>query len=523
MRTEAFAASAPFERRALASPGWLIPALLFSLVFIMAARTPIDSDLWWHLRAGEETLRSGQPLLVDTFSHTRAGATWINHSWLGQVAYYLIFLYGHYLGLGIVVALMATASLAFIYYQMEGPSLLRAFVIVLAAAVAAPVWSPRPQLISFLLFAGLSYLLYVYKWRGKDRLWLGIPLFILWSNLHAGYILGLLLIGCMLLGEVANRLLGLDGAQVLSWQRIRCLAIWGLLCGLVVAINPNGPATWLIPFRTVGMQVLQSSISEWASPDFHALPQQPLIWMLLLTLASVGLSRRRLDASDFVALAVFAYLALLARRNFAPLALVAAPLLSRHLSAAWLAQRRRWLSFRQKRGAGPRVASQNRNWINLPLVALLVFVGFSKAYLVSQPQLVDAYNQGAFPVKAAQWIDQNLPPGNLFNEYNWGGYLAWRLRAFPVFVDGRTDLYDDDLLEEYLHTISGEDGWETVLQRHGADLALLSIKSRLAREMRRSQAWQEVYRDEVAVVFLRDINTSGFSSARSDPDMDFQK
>src|SRR5512139_2288703 len=193
-------------REASAGWAWLVPVVLFSLVFSMAARTPLESDLWWHLRAGQETWENARPLLVDSFSFTRAGTGWINHSWLSQVGLYLLFAKAGYLGLSAAVALLATLSMALVYVQMDASPLLRAFVIILASAVAAPVWSTRPQLVSLVLFALLAYLLYLYKWKQVDHLWLIIPIFILWSNLHGGYVLGLLLIASLIAGEVLNHL-----------------------------------------------------------------------------------------------------------------------------------------------------------------------------------------------------------------------------------------------------------------------------------------------------------------------------
>ena len=107
-----------------------ILAILLILIFIMAARTPLDSDMWWHLRAGEETVNIGQPLTVDTFSHTRNGESWVNHSWLSQVALYLLYHAGGFFGIGLFVALLAVISMALVYLQMDGPPILRAFILI---------------------------------------------------------------------------------------------------------------------------------------------------------------------------------------------------------------------------------------------------------------------------------------------------------------------------------------------------------------------------------------------------------
>ena len=135
----------------------------------------------------------------------------------------------------------------------------------------------------------------------------------------------------MVAGEMINRALFIDSAEILDWGRIGKLVLWGVIAGLVVVINPNGIAMWLIPFKTVDVSVLQASLTEWASPDFHQLVEQPFLWLLFATLGIASLSKRRMDGTDLVTTLGFAYLAFLFRRNFGTFAMVAAPVLSRHL------------------------------------------------------------------------------------------------------------------------------------------------------------------------------------------------
>ena len=490
-----------------------ILAVLLILIFAMAARTPLDSDMWWHLRIGEETVRIGRPVTVDILSHTRQGEPWVNHSWLFRVGLYSIFKVGGFFALGALVALLAAASFGFVYLQMDGSALLRAFIIIFAVPVAALVWSPRPQIVSLVFFGLAGYLLYLYKWRQRDYLWTLVPIFILWSNLHGGYGVGLLLIAAMVAGEMINRALFRDSAEILDWGRIGKLVLWGVIAGLVVVINPNGIAMWLIPFKTVDVSVLQASLTEWASPDFHQLVEQPFLWLLFATLGIASLSKRRMDGTDLVTTLGFAYLAFLFRRNFGTFAMVAAPVLSRHfyiLLQDWQEQAEERFdggyasirAFLQRFSQGsfsPRVTKA----INAVVIILLVIVALLKLYAVTEPTLVATFTEDFYPVKAVEWIKQNQPQGQIFNEYNWGGYLIWHLRDYPVFIDGRTDLYDDELLEEYLMILSGDDGWQEALGDRQVKVVLIKLGSGLDRQLSQSMEWERVFEEENAVVFVR--------------------
>jgi hypothetical protein len=484
----------------------LVLVVTLVMIFLAAARTPVDSDMWWHLRAGESTWTEGRAQLVDAYSFTRLGHPWVNHSWLSQVGLYLLFQWGSYLALGAAVALLAAGMMALVYFQQEGPALLRAFLLVLAAAVSAVVWSPRPQTVSLFLFALTMYLLHLYKRKQRDLLWLLLPLFVLWSNLHGGYALGLIAIAAVVAGEVLNHLLGHPGPEVLSWRQVRKLVLAGILSALVVVINPNGVQAWLIPFQTVNVGVLQNYISEWASPDFHNLVQQPLLWLTFALLGAVGLSGRRLDGSDLTAVVIFGMMAFIARRNYGPFALVATPVLSRHL----------WVVIQdvlklEEEGSEPlpgdlqegqtRLPGWKRT-INLLLVAVLGFAAIGKLYFVTHPVFVESHLQSVYPVGAVHWMQAQRLPGNLLNEYGWGGYLVWNLRENPVFVDGRTDLFGDEVIGEWMQVVQGGDGWIEVVERREVDLILLE-PHRPVTGLLVDHGWNELYRDDVSVLYGR--------------------
>ena len=477
--------------------------LVFEMVFLMAARTPVDSDLWWHLATGEQTLRSGWPVLADTFSYTRAGALWTNHSWLGEVILALAYRAGGWMGVSTLGALLAAGRMLLVYRQMAGHPLWRAFLVVMASLVAAPVWSARPQVFSLFLLALLMDVVRRY-WSGdKTRLyWLPL-IFALWSNLHGGYALGFIFLGCWMAGALLDRLLRPGEA----WRgRLLRLAVWTGLSLLAVLIHPNGLNMWRTPLPKGGVGALPQAIPEWASPDFHDPIQQPFLILLGGLVAALGLAGRPADGGGLISAAVFAAMALVARRNFGPFALVSLPVLA---AAGWQVLERlraapgllaRLAPSRAGQGAPSPVRLQRA--LDATILAVLALSCGVKVYAAAQPATVSGYVAETFPLDAAAWVKANHPEGRLFNEYAWGGYLIWSLPEYPVFVDGRTDLFGDEIIGEWLGVMGAREGWQAALDRWKVRLVMIPPGTALERGLQ-NEHWTLLYRDPVAVVYGR--------------------
>jgi len=484
----------------------LLTAIVFIAIFTMAVRVPADSDTWWHLQSGRWIVEHHTIPKTDPFSHTRAGEPWVDHSWLAQIVLFTLYDAFSYAGLALLVAALVTMAFYFVWLQcQEGDKWLRAFTLIIAATTSGVIWVARPQMFSFAFTAVVAYLLHRYKRGDPKAIWWLPATILVWVNTHGGFAVGFILMVAYLFGEVGNRVLGIG--KLGNWE-IGKLALVFLVCLLMVPINPNGAQMWGYPFRTVGMGVLQDFIAEWRSPDFHQLHLHPFIWMLLAALTAVGLSGRRADFTDLTLVALFTYMSLLAGRNIALFALVAAPVVARYGSAA-LAE---WRIRRAGTEARPyhirprRATVEGRpyvvlNWVLLGLVVIAALVK------ISQP-LSPAVNEEAkaktLPVGAIEYLRQERPEGPIFNSYNWGGYLIWGLPEYPVFVDGRTDLYDDAFLREYLSIVFAQDGWEETLDSYGINLALIEPQSLVGRLLAERPGWKQVYRDELATIFVRE-------------------
>lgn len=474
----------------------LVVWIAFLAVFAMAARVSMDTDTWWHLRAGEWIIEHRAVPQVDPFSYTRAGAPWQYPGWLMEIPMAVIYRALGPAGMNLWTAGMVTLAFGFLWPTLRGGPFLRAFVLILAAATSGVYWAARPYLATFVLTAVFLWILEDFRWGRANRLlWLP-PLMVLWANAHGGFIVGWILWGGYLLDALLRQY---SGSWVDSLAANRRMLTVGALLMLAVVVNPSGPVMLLYPFKTVAISALQDYIQEWQSPDFHNFSMQPFLWLLFLTLGAVGISRRRLAAVEFLLLVLFAYLAFTAGRNIALFALIAPPVLTRHLAPL-----ARGLSRRIRgRDEGRAMASTNRmEMLNLALLGLVTLAALAKVSVVLPAERNWAHFRETLPVHAAGYLEEARPTGRLFNPYNWGGYLLWALPEYPVFVDGRTDLYDDRLIQEWLQIVRAEEGWEAALDRWGINVVLLERPTPLGEALTRA-GWVLAYEDDLARVFLR--------------------
>jgi len=473
----------------------LLTAIVFIAVFAMALRYPAGADTWWHLRAGEWMLDHGQILTTDVFSFTRAGSPWIDHGWLAQLFWAVIFRLGGWQLLGLTLVAVVTATFAIVWKISEGNIYLKAFATILAATASSIIWTARPQMLSFLFTAVALMLLEHFRRRGKSLIPAFPLLMLLWVNVHGGFAIGFILLIMYLAGEAVSYQFSAVSGQQTDFGRVKkLLAAFGISL-LVVPLNPNGWQMWLYPFRTVGIGALRAFIAEWQSPDFHQPIVQVFLLLVLALIAAIARRGKRMDWTDLALFGGWLTLSIFAVRNVAIFAVVAVPLLVRYGSAALESQ------FGALRLGRPKPVSKKMAAVNWVLLGLLLLATVGQAVAILSPAAITAAERERFPAGAVAFIRENRPTGKLFNSYNIGGYLLYQLYPdYPVFVDGRTDLYDDAFLRQYLQAMNG-DGWEEIFRRYDIRLVVLETDAPLARILRTAPNCTNEYTDALTEVF----------------------
>ncbi len=487
---------------------WLFFFITILSVASMAARVPLDTDMWWHIRAGEVSISTHQPLVVDVFSYTRAGESWVNHSWLAQVV--LAFLYQKlsYSGLTLYVVLLSVLTFGLLFFLLDGHPFIKALLIIFGSAVVSTIWSPRPQLFTLLFLSVLVFAVCRYR-QGKIRcLWLIPLLFTLWGNLHGGYFTGILFLGFTLIGLIYDRWFTSKQLNDFKGQFPHLLYIT-LLSIPALLINPNGVGILKIPFATVGVNILRDLIDEWASPDFHQPLQLIFLAIFLGTMFLLAMNKNHKSSALLIPLFGFSLLAFYAKRNIAPLMIVLLPVLAGEINT-WLntlnfspyfsdllIQPEYSWKLRDENALPMRV-------LNLILVFIIGLIAVGKFVYVSHPAVVQAYLKQEIPVAAYQAMDNISFTGNVLNEYGWGGYQIEFYPQIPVFVDGRTDLFGDDGIGQWMQLMRADEDYLKLLDDYDIKVVLLKPERSIIQALK-MMGWNEKYADHGSVLLTRPV------------------
>src|SRR6185295_19184539 len=413
---------------------------VFVFAFLFASRPLSDGDFWWHLKTGEYIVRNFSIPRLDFYSFTVRGKPWVAHEWLSEVIFYLVYSRAGFNTLIFIFTVLTVLAFWIVFRRTNAHPFVKGFAVLLSVWSILPTMGVRPRTFT-LLFAAI-YLAVLHRFvreREKKAIWWLVPLMIVWVNLHAGYLLGLVLIGVAIVGVVLDAWFAGEKPPT---AQLKTLALVFVACLVAANLNPQGPRIFVFPFEFFLSPVQQDQIVDWLSPDFHQKELLPLLALIMLTTASLPLSPKRVRPSELLLYLATLYMTLKSNRHMAIFALVAGPMLAGYLQH-WLDTTRFTRLFGESRSATTGTRKIIFNLILLvPLIACLIKL---KSVIYSPP----TQKQIGVPLNAVAYLKENGITGNTFTDPNiWGGYLIWETPANPVYIDGRIDMYGDAFMRE---------------------------------------------------------------------------
>lgn len=469
-----------------------------------------DGDLALHIAVGEYILENRTVPLYDVFSHTMPGEPYTPHEWLAEVvvalAHRLMGLDGTVLLTGLVIA--TAFWLVHKRNQLTSHSFLTLLLVgALVLLTSANHWLDRPHIFTFLFLALWLAVMEAMR-RGRVKLaWL-LPLLMLpWVNLHGGYMTGLITWALYGLGLVWDGYLFKTSDWVaLPVKFWRYYLAGGAASLLVTLLNPSGIGLWKTNLGFLASDFMVNHLDEYKSPDFHDFTYWPFLACILLLLLGFGLGKKKARAEWLFPALAWMAMALYSTRNIPLFVIVAAPLLALTLQDLITQYSEtklvRWLT--RVDGNFSQLDASMKGGLWPALVVALSVIGLSAGVRFDKQRIGNNFDPQIFPVEAVNWLEDHPQSGEVFNYYTWGGYLLYRDQsAYKVFIDGKIDFYGEELASEYLRVIYTEPGWESILDEHGVDWALLPVEEKAAQLLAASADWTVVYQDATALIVHR--------------------
>ncbi len=466
-------------------PAWLKPLTLVlgGLCLLGLFSTEIaDTDFWWHLKTGEYVVQHHSLPVPDPFSYTTSlGAPAypgeertryfnLTHEWLAQAIWYLIYRAAGFPGVVLFKALLLAAFCAItgLLAARRAWSFYWGLAAAAAAATLASLFSAdRPALVSFFLMA-----LFVWILERGGPWWLLPALSVVWANSHGGYFLGWVVLGAYSL------------AALWPCPSPQARRLW-LITLLSIAVSGLNPSYFrifqvLVAYRR---SHLMQSLVEWSRPHLWG---PPYAFDVLLYGAAVALllAWRKVRVVDWLLFAAFATASLMAFRN-----ILLTGCLAPVLIAAYFPWPRKL----------PRLAE---------IAAPLLLAGVLAAGIVRGQFFQLRAAVWKFPSGAADFLLDHKISEPIFNTYETGGYLIWRLWPEQrVFIDGRA--LNESVYGDYASILSNSPARRELLARYGVGAIVANAFEYTTGVLYplvlalSDPEWQLVHADPAALVFLR--------------------
>lgn len=483
---------------------------VIAILFVLKFLNPVlaDPDFYWHLKTGEYIVSTLSIPSTDPFSFTFGGKPWVAHEWLTEALLYGAMQAFGYTGIRLLIATMLCASF-YLLYRLAlklGNDDGKALVISLAFFVPLlPYGSPRPQILTFFFFTAYLYLLLDFKYSGTTkRLWLLPAMMLLWVNLHGAYLVGIALLMIFLATEWTMHLYA-DRGNIIARRNLTRLGMFTLATCLATLANPQFFMIWVYPFELVSLEVSKGIINEWQSPNFHLLGFKLYLILIIMFFSGLIYSRKKPDLTELFIPIFFISAGLVSARHLPLTCFVLSGFFSafyRHVDLPFKLPKVPRFDQSQARGINSQINPTVAGVINLGLLlTVLLLAASGSVYRDKENQVAETV-----PVGAVNYVIENKISGNMFNDYNVGGYLIYKLASMQkVFIDGRADLYGDKFVTEYLQIYAGQEGWKQKFDKFSIDYVICDKNAALRQLLLADGSFKEAYVDSFHSVLLRDI------------------
>lgn len=481
---------------------------LFSILivfFLLAFTSPfLDSDFGWHLKTGEFIVREKHIPHSDIFSYSFPDYKWVDYEYLFQILIFFIFSALGIYGVSIIFALLNIFLFLFLVPKINSSQLFPVFKTLFGLGVffiLSPLISVRPVI--FTWFGFVLTLIILHKSRKDVKkeylLWFLPFIFLVWANLHPGFPIGifLMLIFMVIEGRKNSSFAYLKTEilvkrnEVMSKSCIKKLKIIFVLSLFSTFINPYFYNLHLYIFNVLTDTFAKTYIFEWQPLNIsHIFGVSYILFALFFFLLVIFTGLKKGEITDFMIALFFFIFGFLSFRNGAFFVFSALPEIYRRLEGLKLAND--FSVFLNKKAT---ISAVLILIISSPLL-------FMKLHLLSFTE----QEKEKYPTEAIEYLKNNSSYNNIFNFYNWGGYLVWNIPKKKIFIDGKMPEWktkNKRILKDYDKIANLKEGWDDKINEYNIDLVFLPINTPLISALKIIDDWKEVFKDQKSVIMFR--------------------
>ncbi len=472
-------------------------ALFLAVIFIFTLSPLRGYDFWFYLCVGREIARTHSIPHHTTYLGTEAYLGKIYYTvpeWLSGIIFYQIYLFSGLTGLAITKAIIFTGFawlLIFASCRSQAPLWLTLPWVGLSMYILKSRFLLRTNLFTDLGLVLLLLLLTANPYAPMRLLCQTTTLFLIWTNLHQGVIIGPIFLLLWL------------GGLVLSYLQQRTKIIRTYLSTVTLILLTAIPTIFIKPGGLKFIDYLQegllndplNQVAEWLPIPFNALFGALGIYLIIALLCLPSLPKDHLLYSKLLCMLAFIGLAFHHQRSLGEMVAVCTPFTATAFKPLHERLKTRYKKYLTQE----------------PLLTCYVIIAIVSwgAYLALQPKRFDLkIEANRYPIDCVQYLYRHHIPGQIFNSYEFGSFLAWK--NIPPFIHGQTTVYPEQLLKDYLDILNDSPRRDQLLKKYNIRSCLLhypepiDAHKNFIRYLKRSNRWHLVWFDDTALLFCKD-------------------
>jgi hypothetical protein len=316
--------------------------------------------------------------------------------------------------------------------------------------------------------------------------------FLVWANTHAEFVIGLFIYGVYTLAQ----LIGQIKARKLQLKEL----VYPVASVAATLINIYGIELWITLAKELTLPV-KSYVQEWSYMSTKTLSDSITLGFIIALFLVGGVAYKK--PGKWYTFLVFFFLVFSVKSVYMARVFFMVCSIGLIVSVDTLmAQFANYFS------------EQNKKIIHKAVIffSILFFAALTGNFAYKLWITSSDKNWGRlkrYPYDAVVWIQKSNIQGNILNNYDWGGYMIWKLPQYKTFIDGRMTSWRDDgkyFMKDYYVIMRLKDETSRQLlnnyiRTYNIKIVLEDPKTPMITYLK-SLGWATAYEDKLSIVLV---------------------